>query len=321
MSATQPAIILMGPTAAGKTDLAVALAERYPLEVISVDSALIYRGMDIGTGKPYAEVLRRCPHHLVDILDPVESYSAGQFARDAARLITDIQARGRVPLLVGGTMLYFRALLRGIAEMPEADPAFRAALDQRAIQLGWPALHAELAERDPIVAARIGVNDAQRIQRALEVIALTGRPLSAVQAETCPPLLNQQFTLIGLSPDNREVLYERIALRFQNMLGQGLLNEVRGLFQRADTHARLPAMRAVGYRQLWQHCAGVLSLEQAVEQAILATRHLARRQLIWMRAEPALQWINAGDQALAAVTEKIDGLLRHSPPDKPPTLC
>jgi tRNA dimethylallyltransferase len=283
----------MGPTAAGKTDLALELAARYPLEVISVDSALIYRGMDIGTGKPSAEVLQRCPHHLVNILDPTESYSAGQFVRDVKRLIGEIQARGRVPLLVGGTMLYFRALLRGIAPMPTADAAFRAELAQRAAESGWPALHAELAERDPLVASRIGANDAQRIQRALEVIALTGRPMSAVQAEARPPLPQVHFTLIGLSPADREVLYSRIESRFQKMMAQGFLKEVRGLFQRGDLYAQLPAMRAVGYRQLWQHLTGEISLDEAVAQGILATRHLARRQLVWMRAEPALQWVDS----------------------------
>jgi tRNA dimethylallyltransferase len=296
MSASAHTIVLMGPTAAGKTDLAVALAARFPVEVISVDSALIYRGMDIGTGKPSAAVLQRCPHHLVNILDPTESYSAGQFVRDVKRLIGEIQARGRIPLLVGGTMLYFRALLRGIAVMPSADAAFRAALEQRATESGWPALHAELAERDPLAASRIGVNDAQRIQRALEVIALTGRPMSAVQAEARPPLPQVQFTLIGLSPADREVLYARIESRFQQMMAQGLLEEVRGLFQRGDLHAQLPAMRAVGYRQLWQHLSDEISLDEAVTQGILATRHLARRQLVWMRAEPALQWVDSVGQ-------------------------
>lgn len=301
------AILLMGPTAAGKTDLAVAVAERYPVELISVDSALIYRGMDIGTGKPDAEVLARCPHHLVNILDPSESYSAGQFVRDASALVADIHGRGRMPLLVGGTMLYFRALLRGIAEMPAADTQFRMELDRRAAQLGWPALHAELAQRDPIAAARIGANDAQRIQRALEVMQLTGRPMSAVQAEARPPLPNVRFIAVGLSPLDREVLYARIETRFQQMMRTGFLDEVRRLYVRGDLHAELPAIRAVGYRQLWRHLAGECSLEEAVQQSILATRHLARRQLIWMRAESALQWIDSGaDTALLQFMQKIE---------------
>lgn len=301
------AILLMGPTAAGKTDLAVAVAARYPVELISVDSALIYRGMDAGTGKPDADVLARCPHHLVDILDPTESYSAGQFVRDASALVADIQARGRVPLFVGGTMLYFRALLRGIAEMPAADTKFRAELDRRAAQIGWPALHAELAQRDPVVAARIGVNDAQRIQRALEVMQLTGRSMSAVQAEARPPLPNVRFICVGLSPVEREVLYARIETRFHNMMAAGFLEEVRRLYTRGDLHAELPAIRAVGYRQLWRHLAGECSLEEAVRDGILATRHLARRQLIWMRADSALQWIDSSaEDALSQFVQKFE---------------
>lgn len=300
------AILLMGPTAAGKTDLAVELAARYPVELISVDSALVYRGMNIGTGKPSAEVLARCPHHLVDILDPGQSYSAGQFVRDASQLIADIHARGRVPLLVGGTMLYFRALLRGIAEMPGADIEFRATLDRRAAQLGWPALHAELVRRDPVVAARIGANDAQRIQRALEVMHLTGQPMSTVQAAARPPLPGVRFLSFGLSPSDREVLYARIEARFQHMMAAGFLDEVRCLYCRGDLHAELPAIRAVGYRQLWQYLAGKCSLEAAIQQGILATRHLARRQLIWMRAEPALHWIDStADDALSQFTQQI----------------
>ncbi len=307
MSTPTTAILLMGPTAAGKTDLAVELAARYPVELISVDSALVYRDMNIGTGKPSAAVLARCPHHLVDILDPSESYSAGQFVRDAAQLIADIQACGRVPLLVGGTMLYFRALLRGIAEMPEANPEFRAALDRRAVLVGWPALHAELAERDHVAAVRIGPNDAQRIQRALEVMHLTGRSLSAVQAEARPSLPETQFISIGLSPTDRAALYARIEARFLQMMAAGFLDEVRALYSRSDLHAELPAIRAVGYRQLWQHLAGACSLEAAIQLGIVATRQLARRQLIWMRAEPALQWVDSmATDALTQVVQKIE---------------
>jgi tRNA dimethylallyltransferase len=308
MSNDQPAaILLMGPTAAGKTDLAIELAERYPVEIISVDSALVYRSMDIGTGKPSTEQLKCYPHHLVNILDPSESYSAGQFVRDAGALINDIHARQRVPLLVGGTMLYFRALLRGIAEMPTASPAFRAVIEQRAAKSGWSHLHAELADLDPVAAARIGRNDSQRIQRALEVIHLTGRAMSEVQAEARPPLPNVNFVTIGLNPSDREVLYKRIEVRFHHMMAAGFLEEVRHLHQRGDLHAELPAIRAVGYRQLWQHLAGTCSLEEAIAQGILATRHLARRQLVWMRAEPALHWVDStATDALSQVISKTE---------------
>ena len=294
MTISKPtAILLMGPTAAGKTDLAIELAKRYPVELISVDSALIYRDMDIGTGKPSKEQLRQYPHHLVDIFDPKESYSAGQFVRDASRLIVDIQARQRVPLLVGGTMLYFRALLRGIAEMPEADPQIRAELSSRAEQVGWSSLHAELAQLDPVAAQRIGPNDGQRIQRALEVIALTGQPLSTVQAQASPPLPNVNFISIGLNPVDRDALYGRIEARFHQMMSNGFLDEVGALYRRGDLNVQMPSIRAVGYRQLWQHVSGQCSLKEAVTQGIFATRHLARRQLIWMRAEAALEWVDS----------------------------
>jgi tRNA dimethylallyltransferase len=283
----------MGPTAVGKTDLAIEIATRHPVELISVDSALVYRQMDIGTGKPSPAVLQQFPHHLVNIVDPLEPYSAGQFVRDVTQLVGEIHARGRVPLLVGGTMLYFRALLRGIAPMPEADAQVRARLDQRAAQTGgWQALHAELMLRDPEVAQRIGVNDAQRIQRALEVMELTGRKMSDVQADAHPALPDVDFLLLGLNLP-REQLYVRIERRFLNMMEQGLLDEVKALFERGDLNADLPSMRAVGYRQIWAHLAGQGSLDEAIAAGILATRHLARRQLIWMRAEPDLQWIDA----------------------------
>ena len=300
----------MGPTAVGKTDLAIELAKRYPVELISVDSALVYRHMDIGTGKPSPELLQQFPHHLVNTLDPAESYSAGQFVRDVGSLIADIHARDRVPLLVGGTMMYFRALLRGIAVMPEADAQVRTMLEQRASQHSWPALHAELMQRDPVVAQRIGVNDAQRIQRALEVMELTGRKMSDVQSDARPPLPNVNFVLLGLNLP-RDQLYVRIERRFLNMIEQGFLDEVKALFNRSDLHADLPAMRAVGYRQLWAHLAGSSSLDEAIAQGILETRHLARRQLIWMRAEPELQWIDAESgihsEVLTELINKIFG--------------
>ena len=286
------AIVLMGPTAVGKTDLAIELAARYPVDLVSVDSALVYRHMDIGTGKPSAQTLQQYPHHLIDILDPLDSYSAGQFVRDAVGLVADICARGRVPLFVGGTMLYFRALLHGIAVMPEADEQFRMTLDQRAAREGWPALHAELVRRDAAVAQRIGVNDAQRIQRALEVMELTGRRMSEVQADAHPPLPAVNFIKLGLNMD-RTQLYSRIEKRFQHMMQAGFVDEVKQLYQRGDLYGELPSMRAVGYRQLWDYLEGKYSLDDAVAQGIVATRHLARRQLIWMRAMPDLHWLDA----------------------------
>lgn len=297
------AILLMGPTAAGKTDIALHVAAEFPVEIISVDSAMVYRGMDIGTGKPGAAVLERYPHHLVDIRDPADAYSAGQFARDAAVLIKAISARGRVPLLVGGTMLYYRALLHGIAEMPPADIAFRKGLDERAARMGWPALHDELSRFDPEAAQHIGCNDAQRIQRALEVITLTGMPMSQMQRSAHSPLAELQCLKLVLNPAARDQLYARIERRFNQMMEQGFLAEVEKLFARGDLHAELPAMRAVGYRQLWNFLAGRCSLEMAVRNAITATRHLARRQLVWLRADQELEWI---DSLQAAAVDEVE---------------
>lgn len=307
------AVLLMGPTASGKTAAALQLAAEYSFEIVSVDSAMVYRGLDIGAGKPPPEILARCPHHLVDILDPAQRYSAGQFARDAGRLIREITARGRVPLLVGGTMLYFRALLRGLAEMPPANLAFRANLDQRAARLGWPALHQELTELDPTIGERIGPNDAQRIQRALEVIALTGKPMSAVQQQAAPCLPELRTLKLALNPWDRDQLYARIERRFMEMLDAGFLNEVRALFCRGDLHSELPAMRAVGYRQLWGHLAGEYPLDEATRLGVIATRQLARRQLIWLRAEPQLQWVDStADGAMAIMKRAIDGFLQQA---------
>jgi tRNA dimethylallyltransferase len=306
---TLPAVLLMGPTGAGKTDLAITLAERWPVEIVSVDSAMVYRGLDIGSGKPPPEVLARHPHHLVDILDPSESYSAGQFVRDAQRAIEDIHARGKLPLLVGGTMLYFRALRRGLAELPTADPEVRAAIDAEGAERGWPAMHAELAQVDPAAAARIQPNDAQRIQRALEVFRLTGRPLSAIQAATAPPDPRFRFSAFAWVPDDRERLYAAIEARFHAMMAAGLLEEVRRLYQRGDLHERLPAIRSVGYRQLWEHLTGVVTLDSAVQRAIVATRHLARRQLIWLRSESEVDWVNALDsEATAHIQRQVASL-------------
>ena len=303
-AAAGPVALIMGPTGAGKTDLALRLAERLPVEIVSVDSAMVYRGMDIGTGKPAPEVLRRHPHHLVDILDPLQAYSAGQFLRDARRAIDDIRARGKLPLLVGGTMLYFRALRRGLADMPAANEALRREIDAEAARCGWPALHADLAAIDPQAAQRIQPNDAQRIQRALEVHRLTGMTLSALHAQTRPPAADLRFTAYAWVPGDRQRLYEAIERRFRQMLEAGLLEEVRALYRRGDLHADLPAIRSVGYRQLWEHLRGTETLASSAQRAIFATRHLARRQLIWLRSEKDVHHVDALESASEAHMER-----------------
>ena len=291
IDAAPDAVCLMGPTCTGKTALALALAERFPVEIVSVDSALVYRGMDIGTSKPTAAELAAVPHHLIDICDPADPYSAGRFLRDALACIAEIQARGRVPLLVGGTMLYYRALTHGLAPLPEADSQVRAALDLVAQSTGWPALHAELAERDPVAASRIQPADAQRIQRALEVLQLTGERLSDLQQQSEPPPV--KLARFALVPVAREVLYQRINARFEDMMAAGLLDEVRALRARGDLDPDLPSLRAVGYRQLWSHLAGECGLEDAMAAARQATRNLAKRQLTWLRADPEIAWITS----------------------------
>lgn len=301
---TAPVPLIMGPTGAGKTDLALRLAAKYPIEIVSVDSALVYRGMDIGTGKPTPEQLQHFPHHLVDILDPSQPYSAGQFVRDALKAIAQIRARGNLPVLVGGTMLYFRALRRGLAEMPSASPEVRQEIDAEAAHAGWPALHARLAVLDPVTARRIQPNDGQRIQRALEVHRLTGRTLSELHAETRPADPAMTFAAFAWAPSDRERLYAAIERRFEQMMQAGLLEEVRRLHQRGDLHADLPAIRSVGYRQLWEHLSGGEPLSSSVRRAIFATRHLARRQLIWLRAENDVQWCDALDSSAADPIER-----------------
>ncbi|HLS81999.1 MAG TPA: tRNA (adenosine(37)-N6)-dimethylallyltransferase MiaA [Steroidobacter sp.] len=283
----------MGPTGAGKTDLALRLAERLPIEIVSVDSAMVYRGMNIGTGKPPPEALRRHPHHLVDILDPSESYSAGQFVRDACQAIDEIRGRGNLPLLVGGTMLYFRALRRGLAELPQADPQVRGEIDAEAARRGWSALHADLAAIDPAAAARIQPRDAQRIQRALEVYRLTGATLTQLHASAAGPRPDLSFLAYAWAPADRTRLYAGIERRLREMLRAGFLDEVRALYARGDLHARLPAIRSVGYRQLWEHLTGEAPLEVAVERAVFATRQLARRQLVWLRSDSEVRWVDA----------------------------
>ncbi len=298
------AVLLMGPTCSGKSALALMLAERFPVEIVSVDSAQVYRGMNVGTAKPSSEVLEAVPHHLVDVCDPTESYSAGRFRRDALRLVAEIRARGRVPLLVGGTMLYFRALTRGIAPLPEANAGIRARIDAQAREQGWPTLHARLAALDAESAARIRPSDGQRIQRALEVLELTGRRLSDLQKLAEPASLS--MPAFALLPVGREELYRRIDLRFLEMMRAGFLDEVRSLRARGDLHADLPSMRSVGYRQLWAHLAGEHDLDHAVAAGQRATRNLAKRQLTWINADPALHWLRSlEDQELAPIIRAV----------------
>ncbi|WP_345549366.1 tRNA (adenosine(37)-N6)-dimethylallyltransferase MiaA [Microbulbifer aestuariivivens] len=287
----------MGPTASGKTDLAMALADRLPVDLISVDSALVYRGLDIGSAKPSPQELARYPHRLIDICEPTESYSAGQFRRDALQAMDESAAAGRIPLLVGGTMLYFRALLEGLAELPAADPAVRAEIEARAQKEGWPALHRELAAVDPELAAELHPNHSVRIERGLEVYRLTGRPLSALRREQARDSVVERYNLrqLALVPGDRALLHQRIALRFRRMLEAGFIDEVRALRARGDLHEGLPAIRAVGYRQVWQYLDGRLDYEAMVEAGIAATRQLAKRQLTWLRRWPDLARIVTDD--------------------------
>jgi tRNA dimethylallyltransferase len=289
--------LLGGPTGAGKTDWAIRLAERAPVEIVSVDSALVYRGLDIGTAKPAREVRARIPHHLIDICDASESYSAGRFLTDALECILAIHARGRAPLLVGGTMLYLRSLLDGLAALPEACPELRRELDERAARAGWPALHAELARLDPEAAARIAPNDAQRIQRALEVCRTAGRPISELQRATASPLAPFSVRYWLLDPPDRAVLHQRLAQRLEAMMAGGFLDEVRGLRDRGDLTSRHSSMRAVGYRQLWAHLDGHYDLAEARRRALAATRQLAKRQLTWMRAETRAERLDPASEA------------------------
>ena len=287
-AAKPPLICLMGPTASGKTDLAIGLAEQLDCELVSVDSALVYRGMDIGSAKP------DYPHHLVDIRDPADLYSAADFAADAFRLAGEITGRGKIPLLVGGTMLYFKAFLEPMANLPAADPAIRAAIEAEAEQAGWPQMHAELAAVDPQAAGRIHPNHSQRLARALEVYRATGRTLSAwhQQGGAGPdPFDSYDIRQLAICPADRAVLHERIARRFEQMLTAGFLAEIQALHQREDLTPDLPAVRAVGYRQLWQYLDGECSLDEAVQRGIAATRQLAKRQLTWLRKWPDLAWI------------------------------
>jgi tRNA dimethylallyltransferase len=289
---SQRVFFLMGPTASGKTALAVKLAERFPVEIISVDSAQVYRQMNIGTAKPETELLSRVPHHLLDVIDPSESYSAAHFAASAKALIEDCFSRQVIPLLAGGTMLYFKALQSGLSDLPNADPQLRRVLQQRLMDEGLGCLHAELSRIDPQSAARIHANDQQRTLRALEVYALTGKPLSAIQGTAIP--LAYPVVKCILSPP-REVLHQRIAARFQQMIQEGLIDEVKKLRARGDLSLDHPSMRCVGYRQVWQYLDGDLDYEAMLERGVIATRQLAKRQLTWLRREHDAHWCEEED--------------------------
>jgi tRNA dimethylallyltransferase len=296
-TALPPAVFIMGPTAAGKTDAVIDLFEQFQGHIISVDSALVYRGMDIGTAKPDPQTLRRAPHALVDIRDPQHSYSAATFRADALREIRSAQAQGRLPLLAGGTMLYYRSLQQGLSSLPQADAATRQQLAEEAARLGWPAMHRQLQRIDPVSARRIHPNDPQRIQRALEVWQLTGKPMShwyqQPQPNAQPPF---SALKIILAPADRQVLHRRIERRFEQMLAAGFIEEVEALKARPEIHADLPSMRAVGYRQVWQYLDGKLDFEEMRYRGIVATRQLAKRQWTWLRKEKDAHWLDPGDK-------------------------
>ena len=284
------AVAIMGPTASGKTASALRIAHATPCEIISVDSALVYRGMDIGTAKPTLDELAAVPHHLIDILDPRDAYSVAQFRDDTIRLVAEITARGKLPLLVGGTMMYFKGLVDGLDDLPTADASVRAAIDEEAARIGWPGMHEKLRAVDPITAARLAPNDAQRINRALEIHALSGQPMSALLARRARPELPFELVSFGLETDDRAVLHKRIALRFDQMLGErddeGLVAEVARLRARGDLSPALPSIRCVGYRQAWDYLDGNIDRAQLRELGIIATRQLAKRQITWLRAMP-----------------------------------
>ncbi|TMP37480.1 tRNA (adenosine(37)-N6)-dimethylallyltransferase MiaA [Pseudoalteromonas rubra] len=291
----KPVITLMGPTAAGKTALAIELCQHLKSEIISVDSALVYKGMDIGTAKPDAAEQAMAPHHLIDLLDPAESYSVADFRRDAIACIERLHDQGKVPVLVGGTMMYFKGLIEGLSPLPEACPQVREALEQEANELGWPALHAQLMKIDPQAAAKISENDSQRINRALEVHRLTGKTMTELQKAKQAPL-PYQFHQFAIAPKDRKILHERIEKRFKIMLDQGFKNEVLALYQRNDLHPDLPSIRCVGYRQMWEHLAGECDYEEMLFKGIAATRQLAKRQLTWLRSWPDVTWLETDGQ-------------------------
>jgi tRNA dimethylallyltransferase len=294
----------MGPTASGKTDLAIQLCRELNTEVISVDSALVYKGMDIGTAKPNASELALAPHRLIDIIDPADSYSAADFRNDALSHINQLHSQGKIPLLVGGTMMYFKALIDGLSPLPNADQAIRAQLEREATEYGWPALHKVLKEVDPVAAAKINENDSQRINRALEVYRLTGKPMSELQntkAESLPFDILQ----FAIAPTERLALHQRIEKRFKIMLDMGFENEVLALYKRHDLHADLPSIRCVGYRQMWEYLDGQCDFDEMVFKGIAATRQLAKRQLTWLRGWQNISWLESGEENLQRVLSSL----------------
>ncbi|SFG74268.1 tRNA (adenosine(37)-N6)-dimethylallyltransferase MiaA [Neptunomonas qingdaonensis] len=300
-----PAIFLMGPTAAGKTDLAMRLTEALPCDIISVDSALIYKGMDIGTAKPDAQTLKNYPHRLIDIRDPSQSYSVAEFREDALREMAEITAKGRIPLLVGGTMMYYNALLKGLASLPEANQEVRQRLLEKGEREGWPALHALLAKVDPDSAKRLAPNDSQRLQRALEVYQLTGRTLTELWAEQQQQKLAYNVVNLAIMPEERKTLHERIALRFQLMLEEGFVDEVRTLYERGDLNPQMPSVRCVGYRQVWSYLEGEWDYPTMRDKGIVATRQLAKRQITWLRSWENLHWLMTEDKDILKHSLKL----------------
>jgi len=300
MQQRKPVVLLMGPTASGKTALAMELYDRMPTEIISVDSAMIYRGMDIGTAKPDVETLARYPHKLVDIREPDQAYSAAEFRSDVLALIEQAHENGKLPVLTGGTMMYFNALVKGLADLPEADAAIRQQLLEQAEAEGWPAIHARLAEVDPESANRLAPNDSQRLQRALEVYLLTGKPMSWHWAQQQKQQLPYNVLSLAVMPEQRSVLHERIELRFMQMLEQGFIDEVEQvLWQRGDLHLQMPSVRCVGYRQVWEYLAGNYDREMMIHKGIVATRQLAKRQVTWLRSWENLHWLDSLDKKLS----------------------
>lgn len=299
------AIFLMGPTASGKTALAIDLVENYNCEIISVDSALVYKDMDIGTAKPDVELQARAPHRLINLIDPVEAYSAANFREDALREMADITAQGKVPLLVGGTMMYFKFLRDGAAQLPKADETVRQRLLAQAEEFGWPHMHAKLSEVDPVAAERLKPMDSQRIQRALEVFEVSGKTLTQFWAEQDEQPLPYEVISFAVMPKERKTLHKRIAQRYQIMMKQGFVDEVKKLFAREDLHEDLPSIRCVGYRQVWQYLQGEIDYDEMVERGIIATRQLAKRQITWLRSWPDLNWLDTEDPNLLKSALKI----------------
>lgn len=300
-----PAIFLMGPTASGKTALAVDLVENYNCEIISVDSALVYKDMDIGTAKPDAELQARAPHRLIDLIDPAEAYSAANFREDALREMADITAKGKVPLLVGGTMMYFKFLRDGAAQLPKANEDIRQKLLAEGEANGWPFMHAKLAEIDPVSALRLKPRDSQRIQRALEVFEVSGKTLTQFWQEQDEQPLPYEVTNFAVMPKERKTLHKRIAQRYKIMMKQGFIDEVKKLYARGDLHEELPSIRCVGYRQVWQYLQGEMDYDEMVERGIIATRQLAKRQVTWLRSWPDLHWLDTEDPNLMQSALKI----------------